>query len=136
MRALRRWWPAVPRTVYRGLSDISSSTALTYAHVAPDPLSDRSTFEDISVYAAKRQTGVSLKTLMDTGEDVRDVSRRKEHPDLNTWILHRSGPSSPEALLWQGGAHHCDATDAAAGGRNASFPACPALERTHRCPLF
>lgn len=46
----------------------SSLGSLNYAHVAPDPLADPGVFDDINTYSCKRQTGVSLKTLLDTGE--------------------------------------------------------------------
>lgn len=45
----------------------SSLGSLNYPHVAPDPLADPTVFDDINTYSCKRQTGVSLKTLLDTG---------------------------------------------------------------------
>jgi len=45
----------------------SSLGSLNFPHVAPDPLADPTVFDDINTYSCKRQTGVSLKTLLDTG---------------------------------------------------------------------
>lgn len=45
----------------------SSLGSLNFPHVAPDPLADPAVFDDINTYSCKRQTGVSLKTLLDTG---------------------------------------------------------------------
>lgn len=45
----------------------SSLGSLNYPHVAPDPLADPSIFDEINTFSLKRQTGVSLKTLLDTG---------------------------------------------------------------------
>lgn len=45
----------------------SSLGSLNFPHVAPDPLADPTVFDDINTFSCKRQTGVSLKTLLDTG---------------------------------------------------------------------
>lgn len=54
------WWATRKRPS-------SSLGSLNYPHVAPDPLADPSVFDEINAYSLKRQTGVSLKTLLDTG---------------------------------------------------------------------
>lgn len=54
------WWATRKRPS-------SSLGALNYPHVAPDPLADPAIFDEINAYSLKRQTGVSLKTLLDTG---------------------------------------------------------------------
>jgi hypothetical protein len=42
---------------------------MSYPHAHPDPLSNQLVFDEINTFAARRQTGVSLKTLLDTGKD-------------------------------------------------------------------
>ncbi len=54
------WWATRKRPS-------SSLGSLNFPHVAPDPLADPSVFDEINTYSLKRQTGVSLKTLLDTG---------------------------------------------------------------------
>lgn len=54
------WWATRKRPS-------SSLGSLNYPHVAPDPLADPSIFDEINAFSLKRQTGVSLKTLLDTG---------------------------------------------------------------------
>lgn len=46
----------------------SSLSSLGYTHAAPDPLSDPAVFEEVDIFSQKKQTGVSLKTLLDTGK--------------------------------------------------------------------
>ena len=51
----------------RAARDNSSLSSLGYSHAAPDPLSDPAVFDDINAFSEKKQTGISLKTLLDTG---------------------------------------------------------------------
>lgn len=43
------------------------SSFICYTSSRADPLADRSIFDEINAFSQKRQTGVSLKTLLDTG---------------------------------------------------------------------
>jgi hypothetical protein len=70
-RSVRRLSPSflrlgrVDAKPLRCSSDLSS---LNYPHVAPDPLATQEVFDEVNAFSSKRQTGVSLKTLLDTGE--------------------------------------------------------------------
>lgn len=113
------WWATRKRPS-------SSLGALNYPHVAPDPLADPAIFDEINAYSLKRQTGVSLKTLLDTGPwlgcrgaliGVVLEMRRLILPSVvqSHNPKNRAGSLAAEEVLWKGGEHHGHAADAAAG---------------------
>lgn len=116
------WWATRKRPS-------SSLGALNYPHVAPDPLADPSIFDEINAYSLKRQTGVSLKTLLDTGAwagwpmgHVGWLGGSSECVFVRSIQNHRAGPPAPEAVLREGGERHRYAADAPAGPSVALGP--------------